>query len=732
MATNAGYGIPAGQPSSNGTARRTEQPVLPHIDDLKGAPKDIDVHLPIKSLLEMADTSLRQAEMSREFNKPAIALKSYIRASTIAIDITQRHKDYPLLKSDRGGMGKLHNSLLKRIYQQQDAYERLKKDIIQDNKRTGVKPKSPTTQPAGLNGFNGNTSGVSALQPRSNGHVSSNSMSSSGRSKPAVNPKPQSLQGNAVPTHNRSSSINSSEHDLTARFANLRGPQPSPGQDPRIKTHPIIQSKPAGPREMPPPTRPRINTQNTMPILPKMPDAIYTPTRTNSTGDVSRQPPSTPRSAYSRSGSIVSLNGTAGASYPSDYFSSAPSQVKSTNTGGSKSSIPPERNNAPTKVSSGDIITAEELFEAMKHGSVLILDIRPREDYDDGHIMTSSTMCIEPNVLLREDLTADDIAESLVLSPSDEQNHFEDRNNYDLVVFHDDSSEAVYKAPQDVEQRAIASIHRALVHLNYGKTLRNPPKLLRGGIASWIDLMGSAALQTSKTSGNPRPQRAIGPKKNNFQRRRSENLARYLRPGELKSWQEKIEDDNLKAAESPTLHRSMESFLRRFPAIEPEQESMTSAPASGQKPRYGVSHKHDLTSELPSPPARPAPALPRSSYSGISQVTEESDISEESTATSMQKVIRATGLINPHNWCYACSTLQSLLASPGFGRELAQPTWKEQYKAPMKAEERGENPQLMIRIMSSLFHWMSSGQMKPMNIDSLMVSITVEYLSTEC
>lgn len=81
-----------------------------------------------------------------------------------------------------------------------------------------------------------------------------------------------------------------------------------------------------------------------------------------------------------------------------------------------------------------------------------------------------------------------------------------------------------------------------------------------------------------------------------------------------------------------------------------------------------------------------------------------------------------TGLNNPNNWCYANSTLQSLLASPEFGRELANSEWVSKYKAPMKDDEKIEQPQLMIRIISNLFHWMSSGKFQVMMAQTLMVS----------
>jgi ubiquitin carboxyl-terminal hydrolase 8 len=48
-------------------------------------------------------------------------------------------------------------------------------------------------------------------------------------------------------------------------------------------------------------------------------------------------------------------------------------------------------------------LTAETLFAYLKAGgiSVLLLDIRPREEFNQGHIFSRSTVCIEP-ITLRE------------------------------------------------------------------------------------------------------------------------------------------------------------------------------------------------------------------------------------------------------------------------------------------------------------------------------------------
>ncbi|KAJ3492890.1 hypothetical protein NLG97_g5082 [Lecanicillium saksenae] len=716
MAANARYSLPAGY--SSHAANGGGKPPLPHIDDVVALPTDVDAKKPLKWLLEQAEMSLRQSEMSRDFNRPALALKDFIRASVITVQLVSHHKDYLTLKEGRGDLARKHTALMTRIKQQSDIYDQIKKDIIADNKRTGILPKSQKSAQTQSNG----SGHPSATAPTSNGHA----VTPSGKVKPKVQPKPQSLQGNAVAGHGRSSSTNAVKIDLAARFANLRGPQTTPGQDPRIKTHPIPPLKPAGPRDMPSsPQKSEPSIAHGVPSLPKMPDAIYHPARGSVSSDAGRPPATTPRGSYSRATPTPSLS-----NMPSpisgrqsmEYFPPV-----TTNTTGSKSLL----QNAVSDTES-DSITAEDLFQAMKQkGSVLIIDIRSRAEFDEGHIMSSSTICVEASILLRDNISAAEIAESLVLSPSQEQSQFDRRNEYELVVFYDQDSEEIPRSPRSSDDMVIVSLHRALVHFNYDRELKQPPRILKGGLDAWVDLMGSASLQsTSLSTGSHGPTSRA--RSGTFQRRRSKYI-RPLRADEVKVWQQTLENEELSANQPPEYHRSTESFLRRYPPVLTEQESMTSSPASEQPPRYSSLHKIDPYNDLPSPPTRPAPSVPRLSYSSLSHTSDEADRFDQPVtprqAVRTKKVPEQmtgdgyklyTGLNNPHNWCYANSTLQSLLASPEFGKELSDSTWNAEYRAPRKDNEKIDHPQLMIRIISNLFHWMATGNLEVMKAQTLM------------
>ncbi|UZP37454.1 hypothetical protein NXS19_005270 [Fusarium pseudograminearum] len=128
-------------PTSHRGSDSPSKASLPHIDDVIAPPQDLDPNMSARKLLETAETALRQAEMSRDFRRPAIALKEYIRASIIAIQTITKHPDYHDLKANHADFRRAHMNLLNKISDQDPIYAKVKQDIIADNKRSGVQPR---------------------------------------------------------------------------------------------------------------------------------------------------------------------------------------------------------------------------------------------------------------------------------------------------------------------------------------------------------------------------------------------------------------------------------------------------------------------------------------------------------------------------------------------------------------------------------------------------------------
>ncbi|KAL0941735.1 ubiquitin c-terminal hydrolase domain-containing protein [Colletotrichum truncatum] len=733
------------------SAGRGGKPPLPHIDDLTSASPDVDMKLPLRKILEKGDNAMRQAETFRDFGRPDLAFKEYIKASLIAVRYVPQHPDALSVRGGHGDMSRIYTALMKKIDSQHGNFEKIKADIIADNQRTGV--KRTTSRPSSM--INGEVNRPMTPQGHPGTPVMSPTRSEAGthvngspspKSKPTVQPKPQALLGNSIRSGTGAPGGKSKvTEDLAARFANLRGPVPLPGQDPRIRTHPIVPPRPAGPRAMPTPEpieKPKVALVTNLPDLPKMPDAIYSPARGTVSNEAASLPSSTPRGLFSRTGSSATINTVlANSNKSSDYF--APSHPV------------PNANSVPVRAPSisipeGDTITAEDLMNYTRRGSatlqVLIIDVRSRDDFDEGHILSQAVICIEPSILLRENISSEQIAESMVLSPAQEYHHFERRDVFDLVVFHDQDSDSIprYISP-DMDAAALLSLQRALTYFNYGKELKNPPKLLQGGLDAWTDLVGRSALATSQTAGAVRAPRIRSPLKPTISISKPNRQYKVtpLKPEEVKLWEETLHNADLETARSPGfMHvRSTEEFLRRFPAVSTEQESMQS-PVSPDRPTHSYGQNHvDIYSDLPSPPTRPAPAVPRPSYSGLSQTQDDHEAPQglsfpaqarnlkqgplarpdsPSVTNTVKDGHHITGLNNPGVWCYANSSIQALRMSPGFGKELATFEWQNTYKVPKKADEKNDPPQLMSRILSNLFHWLDSGKFDVMKAQTLM------------
>ncbi|KAF4541923.1 Ubiquitin c-terminal [Lasiodiplodia theobromae] len=151
------------------------------------------------------------------------------------------------------------------------------------------------------------------------------------------------------------------------------------------------------------------------------------------------------------------------------------------------------------------LIGAEKLFDYLKPYNVLVIDVRNREDYDDGHIYVNSIMCIEPTAL-RPNMSADQLQEALVLSPDIEQEMFDRRNEFDLVVYYDQSTPSadfLTKSPRTPQESVLKYLYDALYEFNADKPLQRPPILLMGGLdacCNWSTVDDIGWTETTSTS----------------------------------------------------------------------------------------------------------------------------------------------------------------------------------------------------------------------------------------
>lgn len=355
-------------------------------------------------------------------------------------------------------------------------------------------------------------------------------------------------------------------------------------------------------------------------------------------------------------------------------------------------------------------IRAQQLLDYMRKYNVLVIDVRSRELYDSGHIYARSILCIEP-VVLKENVSAEELEERLVVSPDHEQSLFERRNEFDLVVYYDQNTDSVsYLAGSPVGTSAphLRALYDTLYEFNAYKPLKDgrPPALLVGGLDAWVDLVGSQSLATSSTAAvmgsirakrpAQRPGRTLGrvptASANSSLEIRKRRLREFtpLNSEELTAWMERAKKEEVIAQTyddeegtiieelenegvsqeppSPFVH-TYEDFLRRFPEPQAIQQSMIVP-----EPRLAMPAMPNYAAPVPVAPSRPPPALPRPNYGGVSDsrriqptLARQNSANKTALYTSNSLMTRLkmprTGLTNFGVTCYMNATLQCLSAT---------------------------------------------------------------------
>ncbi|OBZ83392.1 Ubiquitin carboxyl-terminal hydrolase 4, partial [Choanephora cucurbitarum] len=118
--------------------------------------------------------------------------------------------------------------------------------------------------------------------------------------------------------------------------------------------------------------------------------------------------------------------------------------------------------------------------------SVLLLDVRPRQIFDQGFIKHTWIAQIEP-LVLNQNVTSSKIEESLVLNPDAEQQTFAGRNQFDLVVYYDQNS-------QSLNTPTLVNLRQAIYEMEFTKILQRAPIMLAGGFDAWRSTIGERGI----------------------------------------------------------------------------------------------------------------------------------------------------------------------------------------------------------------------------------------------
>lgn len=701
---------------------------IAHINDISVVAQgrvDEMKHFSIGHLVEEAQKSLTSARILLEGRRPDRAYLDYLIALEIIANQIPQHKDYVDFQGNRGEKHRQNRELVKEVHSFEDRFSKVRDIIINDNKRSNVQPKyaySPqpssrdaqhrpmtlTSQNPRYSMPDGPVKGIRdselMLPPRasldstgelSTGRVSPSSLSGSPRSRPSMQPKPRRLHGWSVTPTGMPTNEAPPVDVLVERFAKLR-PTPPINTDPRGSAGDLsvkmpsptdfhLSSRPLGPRDIPlpppvpPPHPPKLplNTQITAP-MPKEPSPTYSPARNLSTPASIPPPRSTARSIVGTGGRSNSMAVSSVSSHPPSTNGETDSYfTNSSNTSQTTASSRRKSVHMPLELQ----ISAEKLFDYIGMYNILLIDVRSREEFDEGHIYVNSIICVEPTAL-EDGYSAEQLKDRLVLSPDEEQSMFNRRDRYDLVVYYDQSTTSIdfrSKPNRNGSEVALQRLFDTLYEFNSEKPLQRPPILLMGGIDAWTGLLGSTSLITSTTAvayaaEYAKPSRAIrrvpvasNAARLNLQRRRFRDYAPMDAEEERKWLEEARRERPMLEGENEDvspIYRTTEDFLLRYPdPSEIEQQSMVYPPSRPPVPNAYVAPA------IPSAPSRPPPSVPRMSYGGVHerQIAPHGRTSQLPAYVSPnhhpQNRLPRTGLVNFGVTCYMNSTIQCLNAT---------------------------------------------------------------------
>ncbi|KAK9708423.1 ubiquitin-specific protease doa4 [Basidiobolus ranarum] len=155
------------------------------------------------------------------------------------------------------------------------------------------------------------------------------------------------------------------------------------------------------------------------------------------------------------------------------------------------------------------VISTETLHQYLTQAgnppSILLMDIRPREDFQKGHIDAKYIINIDP-MILKHETTSSKIEAALLVCSKREQLLFNERHKVDLIVFYDQNSSSLTQRPVELGGNLMSNplqhLVSAIYEREFEKVLIRMPVLLNGGFEAWRNYYGEASSSIVKPPVN--------------------------------------------------------------------------------------------------------------------------------------------------------------------------------------------------------------------------------------
>ncbi|QLG71101.1 hypothetical protein HG535_0B01390 [Zygotorulaspora mrakii] len=153
---------------------------------------------------------------------------------------------------------------------------------------------------------------------------------------------------------------------------------------------------------------------------------------------------------------------------------------------------------------SGTFISVDQLKHLLFHynDSTLLLDIRPRAEFNKKHINFKNIVCIEP-ISFKSDYTDIDVEKrSLITSPQKEIDLFRNRTDFEFIVLYTSEPDERNKSNHNYQQEMV--LLDLFMNRSFGKPLRADSKIfvLKAGISNWISNNGDCITEIDDKSGD--------------------------------------------------------------------------------------------------------------------------------------------------------------------------------------------------------------------------------------